>query len=536
MQNQPNHVGTQTQFDDDSVCTSWESLPSNSGGIEGVDAMETDDDPDMQLDNMTELELESEILKEIDEYVQYNLLGYSSPTFHEDLIDYVLDSTYDAAVQCNIMEESESNYQQLQELVSTLVENYFHTMNIHVVRSYPPHTKVPIQNVDQIRTQIAHLKSLPQPPQRTPEWYAHRHNLITASNIYKALGSDALYNSLVCEKCKPLITQGQGKGTEGTQHKDASQPEYGCGNHAYSEGLRRSPPEYVNTQSSLHWGNKYEPVSVMVYEAMFPGCVVDSAFGCIVHPHYAFLGASPDGIVVAGSREGHMVEIKNRVSKDITGIPSLAYWTQTQVQMEVCELEYCDLFETSFKEFADEDAFYENAGLHEYRGVILYLVSRKETGIPRYEYMSPMKVCEDVLERTAVNAWIQERRNEAGKDFIQVEVQYWYLNEVSCVIIPRNRAWFQAALPRFQDIWATIERERVSGYEHRLPKKRTQTHTVSDLRSFQSGGNRSLLPPYQPPTEPTMVVRKLGAEPEPTTNVKSNILDGLLASLAAGEP
>ena len=521
MQNQPNHVGTQTQFDDDSVCTSWESLPSNSGGENDVEN-EGDDTDDMQLDNMTELELESEILKEIDEYVQYNLLGYSSPTFHDDLIDYVLDSTYDAAVQCNIMEESERNYQRLQELVSTMVDHYFHAMNIHVVRSYPKDTPLntltKTQPIEKVRTHIAHLKSLPQPPQRTPEWYAHRHNLITASNIYKALGSEALYNSLVCEKCKPLVkvTEEQGQGTQEEQgtHKDVSPPEYTCGIHAYSEGQRRSPPEYVNTQSSLHWGNKYEQVSVMVYESMFPGCKVDSAFGCIVHPHHSFLGASPDGIVISGSREGHMVEIKNRVSKDITGIPSLAYWTQTQVQMEVCELEYCDLFETSFKEFMNEAAFYENAEMHEYRGVILYLVSRNETGIPRYEYMSPINVCEDLekdKERMAVNAWIKQRLSDAGKEFIQVEVQYWYLHEVSCTIIPRNRAWFQAALPRFQDIWSTIERERVTGYDHRLPKKRTQT-----------------------PPEPTMIVRKLGAEPEPTTNTKSNILDGLLASLARG--
>lgn len=491
MNQEPNHVGTQTNFDDDSVCTSWESLPS--GNDEGNDTMVVDDD-DIQLDNMTELELESEILKEIDEYVQNNLLGYSSPTFHEDLIDYVLDSTYDAAVQCNIMEESESNHQQLQELVSTLVDHYFHSMNIHVVRSYPKdttlNTLIKTQPIEYIRTQIAHLKSLPQPPQRTPEWYAHRHNLITASNIYKALGSDALYNSLVCEKCKPLA------------------------NSEISE-----IPVYVNTQSSLHWGNKYEQVSVMVYETMFPGSAVDSAFGCIVHPRYSFLGASPDGIVVAGPREGHMVEIKNRVSKDITGIPSLAYWIQTQVQMEVCELEYCDLFETSFKEFMSEAAFYENAEMHEYRGVILYLVSKKDTGIPRYEYMNPIKI-DNVLdqvqgqeqEKETVNAWIRQRKIEAGKEFHLVEVQYWYLNEVSCVIIPQNRAWFHAALPRFQEIWATIEQERVSGYDHRLPKKREQT-----------------------PPEPTMIVRKLGAEPDPTTNTKSNILGGLLASLAAGE-
>ena len=484
-----NHVGTQTNFDDDSVCTSCESLPSGNEGNEGNEV----EDYDAELDPEVLVELESEILKEIDEYVQYNLLGYSSPTFHEDLVDYVLDSVYDASVQCNIMEESETNYQHLHEIVSTMADDYFHTMNIHILRSYRPNTPSPIQDLDQVRRQIAHLKSLPQPPQRTPEWYAHRHNLITASNIYKALGSDALYNSLVCEKCKPLA------------------------NSEISE-----IPVYVNTQSSLHWGNKYEQVSVMVYEAMFPGTTVDSAFGCIVHPQYPFLGASPDGIVVSGPREGHMVEIKNRVSKDITGIPSLAYWIQTQVQMEVCELEYCDLFETSFKEFMSEAAFYENAEMHEYRGVILYLVSKTDTGIPRYEYMNPIKI-DNVLdqvqdqeqEKETVDAWIRQRKIEAGKEFHLVEVQYWYLNEVSCVIIPRNRAWFHAALPRFQEIWATIEKERVSGYEHRLPKKRAP-------------GQVPLVDGSQPTT---IVVRKLGAESE----TKSNILSGLLTSLAAGE-
>lgn len=477
-----NNVGTQTNFDEDSVCTSV--------GTEGT--METSETSlnESPLNHDVLVELESEILKEIDEYVQYNLLGYSSPTFHEDLIDYVLDSVYDAAVQCNIMEESETNYQHLHEIVSMMSDDYFHTMNIHILRSYTPNTLSPIQDLDKIRKQIAHLKSLPQPPQRTPEWYAHRHNLITASNIYKALGSDALYNSLVCEKCKPLV-QGQ--------------------------GMTTTVPEYVNTQSSLHWGNKYEQVSVMIYETMFPGTAVDSAFGCIVHPQYPFLGASPDGIAIAGPREGHMVEIKNRVSKDITGIPSLAYWVQTQVQMEVCELEYCDLFETSFKEFMSETAFYENTEMHEYRGVILYLVSKTDTGIPRYEYMPPLKTPpenETEDEKITVDSWIHQRIYEAGNEFILVEVQYWYLNEVSCVIIPRNRAWFQEALPRFQEIWATIERERVSGYEHRLPKKRTAMQASLPGTQILDGTL-------------TVTVRKLGSDGLPI----SNILSGLLASV-----
>jgi hypothetical protein len=52
------------------------------------------------------------------------------------------------------------------------------------------------------------------------------------------------------------------------------------------------------------------------------------------------------------------------------------------------------------------------------------------------------------------------------------ETLYWRLQHVSCVIIPRNRAWFQTALPYFAELWATVEHDRVHGYEHRLPKKR----------------------------------------------------------------
>ena len=50
----------------------------------------------------------------------------------------------------------------------------------------------------------------------------------------------------------------------------------------------------VNVNSTLHWGQKYEPLSVKVYEHIYETGVED--FGCIQDEEYAFLGASPDGI------------------------------------------------------------------------------------------------------------------------------------------------------------------------------------------------------------------------------------------------
>ena len=126
----------------------------------------------------------------------------------------------------------------------------------------------------------------------------------------------------------------------------------------FESGGTTSATSFVNTDSSLHWGVKYEPVSIMLYEQMY-GTVVDS-FGCIQHPKYKCIGASPDGIVndTTSQRYGRMLEIKNIVNREITGIPKEEYWIQMQVQLETCDLDECDFLETRFKEYENEAMFY----------------------------------------------------------------------------------------------------------------------------------------------------------------------------------
>ena len=38
----------------------------------------------------------------------------------------------------------------------------------------------------------------------------------------------------------------------------------------------------------------------------------------------------------------------------------------------------------------------------------------------------------------------------------------------------RNREWFQSVLPKFQDFWNIIEKERVDGYDHRISSRLKQ--------------------------------------------------------------
>ena len=110
----------------------------------------------------------------------------------------------------------------------------------------------------------------------------------------------------------------------------------------------------------MHHGNKYEDVSIMLYESLYKTKVKD--YGCIQHDIYEFLGASPDGIVVDSnsSRYGRMLEIKNPTTREITGIPKEDYWIQMQLQMETCNLNECDFLETGFKEYNSQEDFMED--------------------------------------------------------------------------------------------------------------------------------------------------------------------------------
>jgi putative phage-type endonuclease len=174
---------------------------------------------------------------------------------------------------------------------------------------------------------IETLRNIVQPQQRTPEWYEFRQGLITASNIWKLFASDCQYNSLIYEKCQPVREFGN---------------------------------SYVNTESPMHWGVKYEPLTVMIYEMKNKTHVGE--FGCIRHPQYSCIGASPDGINDDPAHPylyGRMVEIKNIVNRDIDGIPSVAYWIQMQIQMETCDLDECDFVETQFKEYASAYEFWK---------------------------------------------------------------------------------------------------------------------------------------------------------------------------------
>jgi putative phage-type endonuclease len=390
------------------------------------------------FENFTEneyIDLETTVHELMYDLFNDNSLCFSSENFYKNTILDITDYLYDLWSVANIC--NENDYEDIQEYIEQIFDSFFEIYGSEIPnRSVPNDTEVTI-NTEYISKHILYLKSIPQPEQRTEEWYKYRHNLLTASNIWKIFSSESQQNSFIVEKCK----------------------------------LYEITPEKTNWFSggSLQWGVTYEPVSVQIYEKMFVTKVGD--FGCIQHTKYPFIGASPDGINITpySDRFGRMLEIKNIVNREITGIPKEEYWIQMQIQMETCDLDYCDFFETRFKEYENENDFFEDE-THEWKGFILCFIERNSPNTkPTYKY-SPIELSR---KREDVHNWIENMKLELKENLILYTTNYWYLDEFSCVLVERNRIWFETALPKIEEFWNIIQKERVNGeWDNRISSKK----------------------------------------------------------------
>jgi putative phage-type endonuclease len=398
---------------------------------------------------ISEPDFDTIFLEEIKElfYIQFEEQIFNSVDDSvEDDMDEILESVFQIYLSSFCKERS-------------FIENFFHKKPIIINGSDETiNNKI-------IETKINHLRNIPQPIQRTDAWYEFRHNLITASNAYKAFESQATINQLIYEKCQPLKTSITTKTTDNTE--------------------KMKEIKLVNTNTTLHWGQKYEPLSVMLYETMYKTKVED--FGCIQHPEYKFLGASPDGIIVdpLNERYGRMLEIKNIVNREINGIPKKEYWVQMQLQMEVCDLDECDFLETKFVEYPDRETFLQDQDQEQNltkKGIIIYF--HRKDGTPYYEY-KPL----DIATQTEIEEWEEQQVafHENTNGYIFMKTIYWKLEKLSCVLVLRNKEWFKNNIPQLQNVWNIIEKERISGYEHRAPNRKPKKEHPSKFVNETQG-------------------------------------------------
>ena len=56
---------------------------------------------------------------------------------------------------------------------------------------------------------------------------------------------------------------------------------------------------------------------------------------------------------------------------------------------------------------------------------------------------------------------------------------YWKLEKVSCVLVLRNKRWFEKAILEIEKIWDIVERERIDKSWHtRVAKKQVKKPSI----------------------------------------------------------
>ena len=372
-------------------------------------------------------ELRESVYLIIEDFINTNIEEYRHKDFAHRIFEYtyhileILYNDIDNLIEIN-----------LSELIDEGIYSYFEFYGVkrsETTKITTPKNKRPYSQI------LKTIKNKDTHEQGTLKWYQFRWNHITASSAWKALEHDATKNQLILDKCKPVNIS------------------------KYSR---------INIASAMHHGHKFEPLSIYIYEDKYETKIGE--YGCIKSDSYPYLAASPDGINIKldNPRYGRVLEIKNPTTREITGIPKKEYWVQMQMQMEVLNLDECDFFETSFKEYISENEFsldgkFNTTKNGKKKGIILCF---NDGARPIYKYV-PLHI----NSHEQYDIWREKTINE-NNELTWIKDTYWHLETTSCVLVRRNKQWFNATKHKFKEIWDIILKERKEGFEHRKPKKR----------------------------------------------------------------
>lgn len=298
------------------------------------------------------------------------------------------------------------------------------------------------------RMNFEQLSSIEAADQRTLEWYQFRWSRITASDIARVCGFsgeiarlDVMFNK--ASKLEDYIE----KRVKNNFGGDA-----------------------------INHGKKMEEVSVMLYQER--NNVIVEEFGCLPHPIIPHLAASPDGIVSPKSPNlnyhGRMLEIKNPYSRPITGIPKTEYYAQVQVQLEVCNLDYCDFLETWIMEYSNSKEFYEDSPEDDPQNIrfrangmekgIIFTYCDAEQDNQEVHIYCPRNIRTDeelkLWRRSCMDKYKESEYN------LLVGFKYWKLMQYNVATIKRSFKYFESIKPKLKSFWDDVLKYREMGAHH----------------------------------------------------------------------
>ena len=160
--------------------------------------------------------------------------------------------------------------------------------------------------------------------------------------------------------------------------------------------------------------------------------------------------------------------------------------------METKFTEYPDygsyLYDTLDEYYEDDDGIeFKNVCLskdNKMKGAIIYFHTKE--GKPFYMYRPLDLIHPHDIEQWHENIVEYYQYNPEFK-YTYMKTIYWKLEHLSCVLVCRNRQWVKDNIISLEEIWSIIEKERVSGYDHRAPNRKQKKETI-DLTTKPSGG------------------------------------------------
>lgn len=323
-----------------------------------------------------------------------------------------------------------------------------------------PDIKIPSQ-YKKLNEHFEKLKNLPQPAQRSKEWYDYRYNRITASDMAAAIDLNPYepVESFILKKCDPNF------------------------------------PFHDN--ATVFHGKKYEPTATMIYEHIYNSRVFE--FGALPSDKYSFLGASPDGICSKytldnkfSDRLGRMLEIKCPVTREIITngkiegeICPFYYYCQVQQQLVCCELDSCDFWQCKITEYKSKSDYMRDdctscKNTHSVTGEEIQIDNRLKKGIilefypkvfkPEFpgdipewksKYIIPKRLD---MNESQYNEWVldmldnyKEQYLEISENYYFYRIIYWKLESTHNVEIKRDDVFFSNVLPVLKDTWEKIK-------------------------------------------------------------------------------
>ncbi len=334
-----------------------------------------------------------------------------SNLFDNDILDNIKQIIFDIYSQIMVSKDTETIKAEINQFLDT-------ELNKDQI-SYSE------SEVEYLKNKILYLESIPQPEQRTKEWYEFRKNRLTASDFYYVIDpTKSKTNDMILKKCDFEIP-------------------------------------YISNNATSH-GIKFEDIAIQIYETI--NKVKVKEFGCIPHPTISYFGASPDGIISYESENkdyvGRMLEIKCPYSRKIDGVIKPEYFSQMQGQLEVCDLEYCDFLECDFQMFkSKEDYFQSNI---QFKGIIIELFDvKRQKNI--YHYLD-IKLIND---KEYIKKWEEEIIDKIfeNENLEYTKTTYWYLNKINIILVKRDRSYFNRNFIKIKQFWDKVLHYRRNGIE-----------------------------------------------------------------------